>query len=1609
MTPAKRPRKTVARGRSDLEAAGAMAADLLGDPTSDEMRRLGAHLRSAASASKQRRSLIGKAAIGPGGFATLVSDQLPEILREVAQEPDLEQPVQLATLIARRDDQLSALSGAFRDELSGILPAERLGPFRTHGGIDAWFDVFLAARQIVVTAAGSAAPALIFTSARPPVRKLGRTTIDIEEGTVWIRGDLLTGGLPAGAYAGVKVTDGSLRTTALITGSGDQLTLPGPLDAELRLELASDVAAAQPGGCDGAKTSLTLPDAITLTFSGAGVATVGDPGGGTAWGQAFAFDPSLGSWTFCRQLWILVLDYTIGPTQFDPAPIGHDLITFGDAGAITGGGLSLPLVVTSQPQILGEAARSADWMLRLAGLSARWYEPDPRTHALPDAWLEIASSGVVLATEAVEPLVPAVSHAYELWTIAGGTKRLPWRAAYRAPFGLVYRCHVADGEQLLVTGQADVVLDRPVTTNGVPVTTPTTQAAILLRRFGGVTSALLAALGGPPAVASRFALENALVWSTNPLLLTVQGVLDEAQVNAGSAELILGVYGWVPTLPDPYVSSAVIAGPKELGRRPRSLLTARVTWAEPDAAMLAFEGSLAGSPELGGRRASDGEPRPARRSDGSVGVGLTQVAQDRRTFTRSMAREVRSAQAAELERRGRRSEIARQNDRKRLEAVDAALVEFLGAEPGFLLLDVSTNQDLLGVALVSGRESPGVAVVGPAVGGLPVNGLAVEAPVGGMRVVALPQVQWEPVRTLDSDQDIATMGWFPTPLASSTDGGATQIGTRSQRLMPVTPDAALEGTLDAHRGGTPVAIRTTFPFGLIAGIVLQPTDTADRKADLYGLTRPDFPAERSLGGIQITAHAEGGRPDDGGISPTFVGRMHQLLNGVDLTSGVPLGVSVLGETLQPAGSVERIFNDDMAARPRVPVTRIDLSGYGGSNFSDWNNPFAAFAEAAKVQFELIVGRTALEIVKINSVLHPWGIRVTRSVTIERRPGGGVIRRDSGWQAFTPGLFDYRYFDTAANDIVVAPYQFDAGVFRGLFNVRRIRPATGAVFNHGSATLVPYYFDADVAFEGLTGRAPASGILGWLQTSPNGVPASADDLRELVATQGPVGGPLDVWLDFGGSGLPFRAQRIEVGLADDSGTPLFVATARGAPKLPETGAWSVVVRPVTGAQPADTAATTVAENRGVPYVRRYPVAYPAGDATVFGEPPLAGAAGAYRFADAGDLLTPSNPSNDYGLLQSTPTHAFLFPRPSVTATGTPRIDTGHRPALADIFARSTSKGAFPPVPNTIELTTGSWSLDVATGGALALSSIVTVVGHPTPLQLAGTPGHGSRLFYDGATLRFELDHDRWEAEFSGLRVWSDIAGLERLTGAAMRVVGSTEQRPQIAEFESLLLQKIDDILQYIPIFGQRGVQGPIDLAATNAKHEVKVEAELHYSVPAKNVLFTPAAGIQLELSVKQSAGIDVATTLPKAAVTFGAELEGKVGTVPFLIVTGEVSFELTTVGGTVTEEKLELMAFVGVGVRGEIGGFEAYAFLGAGFVLEWEVSAGVVKYGGIVALEASVDLKVVEVTIRAELKGLVYDDAGTTKCDYSGSVELEVEIGFFFSISASYEISDTTDF
>jgi hypothetical protein len=1606
-----------------LDAVAGLTADIMDAPDKADVKRL--RILAASALRLQQKDKVKH--LKPAQPITRLlpldyDDDVREAMRTQLLEAEsiYEEKVQVLE-VHRRDARDLLLEGRLVDSLSGLSPSERLGPFIVNGGAEIWFDIFFAARRLVVIEAGASTPALVLTKARPPVVGSSSTTIDIEPGTVWVRGDFIDGSLPAGAFVGVKVSGGLVELTGSVTVNGDTVEVSSSLHGKLQLELAKDTEAPAVERRLSSGTKVNLPKSLLLKFGPGSTQAKGATGKAQAWGQTFKFTESTNSWSFVDSLWTVILEYKIEPKKLNTNPISNDLVDFEGTASIKRAGLGLPVVVPTNPAILGEVANSPGWWLFVKNFTARWYEPDPRFHVINNAWVGISNRGTVICAQNVQPISPPVTHVYKLWSIAdGGGQRVPWRQTYEQNFVLVYRFDVVQGEHFLVSGQSTVALDRPVQTNGVPIATPTTQGALLLHRLSSGITITIGAVVSQDGVMQQLSLRNALVWTTRPVVIFVHGKLKQPQyINAGNTQLLFGVYAWAPILPDPYVTNFHIRRPDiKRSSHARTLLVAKISWRSPEDISVSFQGQFGPPFALAGKGKSPGDPRPAPAHQEGPDIGLTQVGQNELSLDEETAAQWSRARGLEFKKRAARVKLAQDQNEKSQQTIDGLLTEALGPAPQVLLLDVSTNQDLLGVALgyQAHVHKPTHGYVSTlSTGAFPVARLEVHSQVANIRVVTLPQVQWEPVRTLDPDQDIIALGWFPTPLASATDGGATQLGAYSQRLVPSIPEDALRGTYDAFSDGTQVVFRTTLPFGLVTVVQLQPEEVGTRPSDLYKLTQPKFPSEDSVGGLHITALAEGGRPDLGGVSPMFIGQMCQLINGVDLSSGTPLGLSVLGSTADPAGSVETVFNNDMMANPKVPVTRFDLSGYGGSNFSEWNNPFAAFSEAAKVQFHVMVGRTALEVIKVNSVLHPWGIRVTRSITVERRPGGGVIRRDSGWQAFTPGIFDYRYFDETTNAIEVAPYTFDAGVFQGLFGVHSIRPAPGSEFSFGGATMVPYYFDAELALEGLADRTQAIGILGYLQTKPNGVPASAAALQNLLETQGPIGGPIDAWIDFGGSGLPFRARRVEIGLALDGANPIFVATVRGVPRLPQTGAWSVVTRPVASVPPGGGEAVPVPDNRGVPLIRRYPIRYVAGDTKVYSAPPLDGppsTAGDYRFADAADLLNPSAPDHDYALLQSTPTHAFLFPRPYVPSSSPSRIHSDVKAALADVISRSTSKSAFPPKQNTIELAAGSLYFDVGTDGTLALSSPISIVNHPTPLRIAGSDGHGSTLYYDDATLLLELHADRWNAEFTGLRIWTDICGLERLTGSELRVVGSTNQRPQIAELKSLILQEIEEILQYIPLFGARGIQGPIDLGASNAKHEFKLEVKEKVTIPPNTVSVPVGPVLKLKLYLKQSTGFDLESGGVKASATFGAELEGRIPVYSFavvkvfLVVSFKIEFSLVSVTGTVTSEKLDLVAFVGIGVEGRIATFKAYAFLGIGFVLSYSIIEDITKYGGLVALEAGLDLRIVNIKLRAELQGLIYDDAGTTKCDYSGKVKIQVDIFLIISISATYQITET---
>lgn len=1537
---------------------------------------------------------------------------LGEIEQVELKSADTDKPPILA---ARRDLQEDLVSGRFVGPLTALGGAERLGPFVVNDR-PVYFDFWREARRIDIVEDGVALPAFVISSARRQRISLGRSsTLKLQKGTVWIRGDLVNAQLPAGAYVGVTVSDGKLALPSVLTQTEGQIVVSSPLNVTLTLILASEQGISTDDGCQ-ANTELQLPS-ITMLFASGRITVNGDPASAKVWGQSFEFSGPTGSIKFLSQQWSLLIGYNITPTSFDGNLIDSKIADFQGTPTVTEASLFLP-VVQAAPSLLGTSSVEPRLGIVLQKLEARWYSPDNRFHLI-NPWLIISNRSVTLFDDAVAPLDVPVETTYRLWELPDRNgKRLPWRHSYHEPFMFRHLCDNETGESLDVTGNARIDIDRPLDAYGSAIQIPSGEGLVYITAKSNEIRIFLN-VNINKLNKTLLVLQNALVWTTGAYEVRAEGeLINRVNIDNGKLPLRFGVYAWAPTLPDPYVSNYSIRQPDITV--PQSILDAHIKWTVSESIpKVEFSGSL-GLPKLYDASSIILSEDNLRKY--SPAIGLTQTEQGELSLDEDLRNLRNKKRQTELRGRESRAKSAADLNATLERAIKNYYDEFLGdVDKPFILLDLSTNQDLLGVGLPRNLRA-NASLAGGSGLRYPVEGIEVSSTLESMRLVTLPQIQWEPVRTLEVDQNIAQLDWFPSPLASTTDGGATILGAKSQILAPINPRQVLAKTKQVFDEGINVIFRTTLPFGLVTVVKVQAEGqiTSTRKPDSYEITEPNFIVEDNQegklevkGGLQITVKAENGEQGKDKKSSSFEGRIVQLKNGVDL-SGAPLGLSVLSAKSDPVGDVESIFNRQMEINPIVPVTRFDLSGYGGSNFSDWNDPFARFGETAKVQFQVIGGRTTLEIVKVMGWLYPWMVKSTRSVIVERTSGGGVIRRDTGWQAITEGICDSRYAD--ADEVIENLYDFDGGIFKGFFNIRQIRPAPGLPFSTGDATFAPYYFDADLVLDGLKDqkRVPVTGVLSWLQVKPTSKPVTPDQLRSLIKAQGPPGGSLEAWIEFGTSRLPFRARRIEIDVVDNpiTGRPTFVATVRGVPKLPNTGAWSVVQRNVKNVLGGSGEAVPVSETKGVPVIRRYPIQYPL-TKQVFSEPPLMSGSlpGDWRMADPADLFSPGDPENDYCFLQNTPTHAFLYPRPVAEISKSQKISSTVSPEIADIFMRSTSKGAFPPRPNNIRLDTtlefnvinDSLELD----RKISLSPIKS-------LWLAGQSGQGTQLTYDNSSIEIEISSNNWSAKFDNLRLWSDIAGFQRANGAQFNLNGSSRTKSQVTKIRPLLPEKIENLLSLIPGFTNRQEVGPIELSATNAKHEIKIGFALEVQIP-------PNSDVSVWLGLGASIGYDFANKFKKALELFAVlRAEFPIYGVPafvhleLLFSAGiETTFAisnstLNTSTGIIPKEKLELALLVGVGKKQAL--YSAYfgigIYLPIPFKTFWDL-------GLIVRAEGKIKIKIAEVKLKLKLsgeaKGKLDPDQYNSKkfiCSWTLKVKINVEIAFLTSINTTYSISDS---
>ena len=593
---------------------------------------------------------------------------------------------------------------------------------------------------------------------------------------------------------------------------------------------------------------------------------------------------------------------------------------------------------------------------------------------------------------------------------------------------------------------------------------------------------------------------------------------------------------------------------------------------------------------------------------------------------------------------------------------------------GLALLDVSGNADQLGVATMG----PGF--------DLAISDSQLAMTGSNLAVFALPSMSWEPIYT-DHPEPPAPPEPPPNRMGPdfTTDGVPTVVRVPTVALAPMDPTPLLTAYIRGREQGLPYQALFNLPFGLIAGLDVPAYRRRDGiplvldRPGLMVLNQPKF-SHGLRGGIQLTLTppfsliVPAGAPD-----PVFPG----------FTAVTTYAAEIMGF------DVTKIFTPSFLNS--VPLARIDLSGYGASTFSEWQQPVKKTG-VKKVQFETLVGRTRYEVIQVKSTIFPWHIPVVRTITIERQAAGWVHRQDSGWQAVAPGDLDL-------SDLGVISQK---GAIDGVFNVRNIADVGGLISSKTTPSIDyrQVVFDGDFkiaqdpaaplnvrsgGFPGQGGTLLASqGVVGYLQLTPDLVPPAPPipgpkllaALADVIG-QSPVGGPVLASVQIGDSGPVLRISRIDATLNQDQ---VLVAALRGTPALPATGSWTV------GRQTGTQAPVALDPHQPVPLVRSTSV-----------DPQH------WHLADPSEIGRLTAQQDSYGLLQATGTQRSFFASPRVNALAPGEFDIQKQPHLADVGALLNSTGAFADIASTLGFKPGqNLKLD---GDGLAVHRDVDFAGVP----------------------------------------------------------------------------------------------------------------------------------------------------------------------------------------------------------------------------------------------------------------------------------------------------------
>ncbi|MEO6229702.1 MAG: hypothetical protein ABJB11_14665 [Ferruginibacter sp.] len=1210
----------------------------------------------------------------------------------------------------------SQVAGSVNQFLSGTL-SNTVGPFVINQLPPFWIDFIRTQRSVALYMQGNPVPIMYFkisVSIRAglvlPVPK--QTSYLIIPTSVWIQAKVLHGFTPAELYAGLKISSGNLQINGDFTTNqnGIVLNTGSNFTCDLQLVQKALPAVLPVGqyGKDARDASIQLP--TEFSFASTGALKVGGINA-TLFNNTFsAPENSRPNKKFFIQQKRLGLSLNniddpllgISETQSPLVDI------YGDV-AITNLWWALPLAEIQMGQPL-EADGNGALLLECGdGLTANIKGTGKDVVYLkgPQFLLE---PGRINMTDTASNGQGKV-HNFSMWKDDGKyeTATSTW---FLKDVPFVFNT-LSQGDELLNSFVGfSIDADRPVNIKGEAVPLRSDKGTLTIAANEAATKIrledyelLIDKKAGPNDLLPvpekmALALSNALLTTTLPATVSLQANVnnDFKSLTDGLLEISFGLYAYLPTLPDPYAANLGIIR-RQFGGRvvdAKLVLNNRVTGSEVWMWVIAkVDWSINDSLPITSFELVDYNNSKILNNYRLPFIAPNQqeVGTKRLLFTPSVTTPSNSNNGQDFIQQFVSSgannltfvAVNRQDD------VNPVFSDFA-------LLDVSSNANQMGVAFSHKlpymqrlASNDANAVANNTDFPLKVEGMSVITAGKNAQAFTMPGIAWEPLLNMSDTgpaDPLPGFNYFPN------DGVPTVMGNLSNDpvvLAPIPLSKHLVDTFKSKRDGKTYAL-FNLPFGMIAFAILNQDNATQKIKPSIDNVLPEF-ENAIIGGIQLELLAGSSFDNDNGQG-LFEGYTFQLANLYDQLSGPAKSTlsktptAIFNQEFLTGGYTPKVGPAiDLQNRPGVPVTGIGLSGYGTSMASKWANDDALFAQVSKAEFNVYTGRTSHELVQVVSKEYPFGAKMVRTITIFRMSNGYVARVDSGWKAQTPGVYDFTFINDITNKKEPNAFNFHPGIVKGVFNIRNIKEVAKEPFDNGSCKLQAITYDADVLLENVAegGKefpasttakmVPSTGILGYIQISPPGLPISADNFVDLLKYEGgSIGGSINCVVKIAGTDQHMKLNRFEVAPSvDTTGDAIFVACPRGSAFLPKDGSWSLIQHKIGNGN-----VTPLAAQFSVPLIKE-------------GLRPGFDAAGKdmyipvndiapdtlYRIADPANLLVTDTTASNYGFLQNMGSQKVLFLTPSFKK-GTAKLLSKTPPLLADSFRLLNGSAIFPNI-------------------------------------------------------------------------------------------------------------------------------------------------------------------------------------------------------------------------------------------------------------------------------------------------------------------------------------------